>query len=742
MEQYILRLVIFYLQSVSIIFFIGLGFSHYLVSNKKNSLLTFLTAPVIGYYLLAIVLTGAGYLNINTRMSFIPAIIILLMPTLIYLYNLVKKTYKQLGPSSIFLKGIFVAIPIVLLSLIVLAPLLKYGAYAIYNDSYTYISIADYFRDHGFFQKANPNLVTWQTHVYLYQHIKARIGVSYVLSALMNLSTEKSSFWLLPAYQSLGLTVFLCAVSSFIYQLRKKILPVILIIFFTYTSFMYSVAPLMDGFIPQIFGVALFAFITTIIIQHKQKEISYFSYSVLLSTSFAALVNVYTELAPFVGLVLLTFFFLQSDYKSFKLPSFIKEGFKFFGPILISFIIFPIYYLFGVEYVKSVFSAAVGYNQPFGLNQMFLWLFGQEPFIASTKLKQLILLFSVLSAWCITIVGLKYALIKESKLTKKLFLSILLVFSAFIFFYRYFKLNAFQSGILGNSWSVWKLFGWSYIFILIFIVLGLDEAFKKTINKIFLFILLAAVFLGSFTIAKRMLVTTTLGMRQTTGIDLFPINEYRRIENDYSQKNNKNIFIISANRHPNHMLTTQLLLKNSKVDLSYYSKTGMIPGISEEYLKPEIKTNMEVWVDDAVPSVSSQEKNTHILTYNQYQKNSNIVLFSSGFSTLETLNEFPAIWLIEDEATLRLITKNSKKMLSMKISTPKGISGEISIVNSKGDIILRKTIDFDNPYNLQLSNPSIDEQYSITWNGPFSQIGPDRRTLRLLFSEIRWAEYP
>jgi hypothetical protein len=739
MEQYILQLIIFYLQSLGIVFFIGLGISYNLISSKKITLITFLSAPVIGYYLLAIMLTGAGYFNINTKISFIPTVITLSIPTFIFLYVFVKNFFKQPVSLSILFKSVLVAVPIIILSLSVLAPLFKYGAYAIYNDSYTYISIADYFRDHGFFQKANPNLITWQTHVYLYQHIKARIGVSYVLSALMNLSSERSSLWLLPAYQSLGLTVFLCAITSFVYQLRKNFFSVILIVFFTYTSFMYSIAPLMDGFIPQIFGVALFAFITTIVIRFKQKEISYFSYTILLSSSFAALVNVYTELAPFVGLVLLTFYFLQLEYKDLTITSFFKEGFRFFGPILISFLIFSIYYIYGIEYVKSVFSAAVGYNQPFGLNQMFLWLFGQDPFITSTKLKQFILLLSVLSSWIITTIGLKYAFIKESKITKKLFFSIFLVFSAFIFFYRYFKLNAFQSGILGNSWSVWKLFGWSYIFILIFIVIGLDEAFKKNINKIFLLILLVIIFLGSFTIFKRMLVTTTLGMRQTTTIDLFPIKEYRKLENNYSLKNNKNIFIISANRHPNHMLTTQLLLKNSKVDLSYYSKTGMIPGINEAHLKPEIKQNMDIWVDDAVPSVSDQDNSSHVLTYNQYFKNTNAILFPSGFSTRETLNGLPVIWLIEDEAIMRLITKNSKKTLSMVISTPKGISGEIEIIN-KGNTVLKKTIDFDNPYNLQLQSKSTDEQYSIVWNGPFSQLGPDRRTLRLLFSEIHWVE--
>lgn len=737
MEQYIIQLVVFYLQSLGIVFFIGLGISYFLISSKKISLLTFFSAPVIGYFFLALVLTGAGYLNINTKISFFPIIIMLFAPTFIFLGDFIKKTHKQSGLAMILLKGILVAVPIISISLIILTPLFKYGAYAVYNDSYTYISIADYFRNHGFFEKANPNIVTWQTHVFLYQHIRARIGASYVLSALMNLSSERSSFWLLPAYQSFGLTIFLSAICSLVYQLKKKIFPTLLIVLFTYFSFMYSIAPLMDGFIPQIFGMAIFAFILTLIIQYKQKEISYLAYTTLLATSFAGMINVYTELAPFTGFVMLVFYFIQIDYRVFTIRVFIEDGLRFFCPILLSFLLFPIYYLFGLEYIKNVANAVVGYNQPFGLNQMFLWLYGQDPFIASTKLKQLILLLSVISSWIITIIGFKYSF-KESKLTKKLFFSILLVFLTSIFFYRYFKLNAFQSGILGNSWSVWKLFGWSYIYILIFIVLGLDEAFKKIINRIFLSILLIIVFLGSAPIFNRMLVTTTLGMKQAIGTNGLAIKEFRTLENEYTGKDNSNIYIISHNRHPNHQLITSLFLSNSNADLVDYSKSGLLPGILEKYLKPPIKQKMEIWVDDAVPSISNESTPPRVLTYNKYSSNANVALFYNGFSTKEVLNEKSAIWLIDEKATLRLITKDPKKTLTMKLTVPKGISGDVEVVNN-GNVIIMKTIDFDNPYNLELSNFSaIENEYKIIWRGPFFQLGNDTRPLRILFSDITW----
>jgi hypothetical protein len=279
---------------------IGLNISE-ILPDKYKSISKLFLSPVIGFALLTIYSIPVGYFVTDKAPFFIIAAVL----SILLLFINVKKDFASL--KIIFLVCGFMLVGSTFSTLFTA---LYYGQYNPFNDTWTYISQAQWLQSHPFTEKAVASgFYPAFSQVTLYQTHGSRVGPSFLLAITQSGLFLDWSYYAYPALLSLALGFGALAsggLIKLITQTNKNLVIFIsLIIFIMPSGFVYGAY---TGFYPMTFGLLFIIGLTSFlsmgvdnILTESKNNIPIIVISSLL---FSAFLYSYNDYLPFLLLAL------------------------------------------------------------------------------------------------------------------------------------------------------------------------------------------------------------------------------------------------------------------------------------------------------------------------------------------------------------------------------------------------------------------------------------------------------
>ncbi|MHB8621925.1 MAG: hypothetical protein ACYC9J_02690 [Sulfuricaulis sp.] len=267
-------------------------------------------SPLLGLAALTLLLCLYGWLAPFKTTTSLGLVIILVAVSLFFERN------KQTLPRYFF--GIFAFAA--LAATPVLAPILRFGAYNPFNDTFTYLVHGQWLQTHSFSEPAVASgYFPALSQVVQYQSAGHRMGASFMLAWAQAAFGLRWSYYAYPAVVSLPLIVGSLAVGGAVKLIIRR-QRIIAMLSACATALMLNgfAFGAIYGFLPQTFGLAfatggitlLGGLLTESLRQFDLKKI--FLHSIPVALVFAALTFSYNDILPFVVVAIIgcLFFFL------------------------------------------------------------------------------------------------------------------------------------------------------------------------------------------------------------------------------------------------------------------------------------------------------------------------------------------------------------------------------------------------------------------------------------------------
>jgi hypothetical protein len=279
---------------------IGLNVSETL-PDKYKSISKLFFSPVIGFAVLTIYSIPVGYFVTDKA----PFFIIVFFVSLLMLFINLKKDFTNL-------KIIFLVCGFMLAgsTFSTLFTALYYGQYNPFNDTWTYISQAQWLQNHPFTEKAIASgFYPAFSQVTLYQTHGARVGPSFLLAITQSGLFLNWSYYVYPALLSLALGFGALASGGLISLITKAnkslVIFISLIVFIMPSGFVYGAY---TGFYPMTFGllfiIGLTSFLSIGVDNILTKSKNSIPIIVISSLLFSAFLYSYNDFLPFLLLAL------------------------------------------------------------------------------------------------------------------------------------------------------------------------------------------------------------------------------------------------------------------------------------------------------------------------------------------------------------------------------------------------------------------------------------------------------
>jgi hypothetical protein len=151
-------------------------------------------------------------------------------------------------------------------ALLFLGPYAFTGAFAFYGDEFTYVSIADFIRDHGYFASPEPVHETpWKSQMFLYQYLHLRMGTQYLLAGVAAIPGVQAVSAFVPVT---ALCLYCCFCAMWLLArtvLAERTAQWVAYVLFS-TNLMLLHWPAANNFLPQTAGMAMaIAFLAAIV---------------------------------------------------------------------------------------------------------------------------------------------------------------------------------------------------------------------------------------------------------------------------------------------------------------------------------------------------------------------------------------------------------------------------------------------------------------------------------------------
>ena len=357
----------------------------------------------------------------------------------------------------------------VLGGLFVLAPLLFWRSFNPYNDTFTYVCIADYLVDHAFLAGIDTEwanaAVTSQ--IKLYQVNGFRMGMQYLLALFTVIFHREFS---LEAYLPVaGVAVFLYIGSLWLFaKVGLRLSPVKsgMAVAFSALHFISVIGPASSGFLPQTIGLSFFV-LTIVCLLIMRNEVFSRSQLILAGFGVAGVILAYSEVSPFLflcGLSLVGHQYLvdrnraSRSFKQYLTAACIGAVFAQYG---------------SVQAFKAILAQMhflVGWDVSYTLWQYWTQLlsvapphFGNIAKVMTNRVAYAGMTFLSLAVAVILCKGLANSKRDQESLIDLAVLGI--PFGLLALYFSGIAMNPWQPGLVGQTWSIYKVF--QYVFFLV-----------------------------------------------------------------------------------------------------------------------------------------------------------------------------------------------------------------------------------------------------------------------------------
>jgi hypothetical protein len=257
----------------------------------------FYVAPLLGMAALVLIATVYGWLSpFKTGISVVLSVALLCVCI-----------FFEREPLRLVRQWLIVSAFAAVVSLPILAPLIRFDAYNPLNDTFTYLVHGQWLQNHAFSEPARGSgFYPGETQVLLYQGAGLRMGGSFLLGYVQSLFRQEWSYYAYPAAVSLPFTVGALAIGGIIRQVlvvsEWECLSVCTLPAFTLNGFVFGAQ---YGFFPQTFGLAfsigtacLLPGVFANIVRSTSPLRTQFLWLLPLSICCAALLISYNEIVP------------------------------------------------------------------------------------------------------------------------------------------------------------------------------------------------------------------------------------------------------------------------------------------------------------------------------------------------------------------------------------------------------------------------------------------------------------
>jgi len=158
---------------LAILYLCGAWISERLIPEEDHDL-RWAWSPLFGLVVFMTALSNLNYLGVPVKVG---------APLTILAGGLLTYRFRPRSGGTSYFGAPFVGA--VAATLLFLGPYALTGAFAFYGDEFTYVSIADFVKDHGYFASAEPAQDTpWKSQMFMYQYLHLRMGTQYLLAGV------------------------------------------------------------------------------------------------------------------------------------------------------------------------------------------------------------------------------------------------------------------------------------------------------------------------------------------------------------------------------------------------------------------------------------------------------------------------------------------------------------------------------------------------------------------------------
>ena len=469
---------------------------------------------------------------------------------------------------------------------VALIPLLLFQSFNPYNDTFTYICIADYLVDHGFLNDVDK---TWgnravMSQIELYHNLGFRMGAQYLLSFYTLLFQRSLS---VEAYLPVtGLSIFMYIGSSWIfakYGLSLSAIESRLVVLLLTLHFPLVVGPAMLGFLPQTFGLAFIIIVVSSLILICKKTLPI--KAVIVTGLFvAALILTYSEGAPFLflcGCALLAYFYFQDK-------KYAGQVLKQYLLVALSGIAFAQYGSFlAVKAILHQMKAITGGDVQYTVWQYWTQLlsiapphFGKVSIIMAYP--DFYIVMNLVGVAVVLIICKGIANLGERR---KVFDYLVVTGAPFVAMILYFALvpaNPWQKGITGHTWNIYKVIQFGFFLfppamaILWCRVWNISKSWRRI-----------SIGVGATALVLMMAVMTMsvyhshISMKQMTGNATNPIQEYYKLRESVLQSGERTLNIIVPSAQHKHRQMAAYFLREVQLIGNWMDDSYIYPWLTD-----------------------------------------------------------------------------------------------------------------------------------------------------------------
>lgn len=675
---------------------------------------------MVGYAVISLCTGYLSYAGIGTNVIALPLFTTLITVALFAL--IWKRKSIRMYEEKISLR---ILIPIILFgclnAAIVLAPMILERAPHFFNDHTTYISIAEYLRDFGYFTPKDLDTAFWQDNTALYESAHFRMGAQFFVAFTSSLFQIPHTISIYPSILGMVAVTFITSLSFFYICLREEkgsIGECLLILYFSLIAINLNSENIIIGFLPQTFGVMLFITLSGLLYEFFQHTKKHF---VTIGILFAALVLTYHEVTLFYGmgltaLLIFHYFFQKTSNKIITIQLAITH--------LATLIISPIAtreFILGIQ--SSSQSNDVGWYVSYSLVRYLMVFFGQDfPYLIANSSIKLFMLLGMGSVFFYLFLFFKYFRHEKSELRKfLLILFIPVIVSVFIF--SFVKLDPFHNE-LGHSWRIFKVVSWSFWLIAILAGFAVFSYFKESKwKKILIILTLFSLLPSTAANIYANYRNHKIGLETYTNNDQNPLNDFEYLAQNKAHYGPANI--IDYESHPNYPYLILSILKDSSVgDLSLFG-SKLVPSTDPQFYQ---------WINYRREHANTEAPITNLAGFFIYPPKSSSVYLFTGFGQRELHGSNHLTWLSGKVGSLKIIVpKGEKAQFTTSISNWQNKQGKVEITFKNTSIF---TADVTKAATLFTSPilPEGNHEFQVKFYGELRTPDKnDRRSLALMF---------
>jgi len=483
--------------------------------------------------------------------------------------------------------------------LCILTPLLIFHSFNPYNDTFTYLCIADYLVDHGFLNNVEKSWanVAVVSQIDLYHDMGYRMGVQYVLALFTALFQRSFSIETYLPVAGIGVFLYVGAMwvfSRFGLKLSSRQSGIAVI--FTALHFTFVVGPASNGFLPQTFGLSFF--MVTLACLLMIAEHPFLRHELLGAGIFvAAIILTYSEVSPFLFLcgvsLLVHSYWVDKRHAQKELQQYWMVAGS--GIILAQYGSFQ-----AVKAILSQLHAIVGWDVPYTIWQYWTQILSIAPAHFGNMAVVMAHQWYYAGMSCVGLAAVmilsKGAANLHEERTAIRKLEVLGVPFAFLILYFMLAVpNPWHPGITGQTWSVYKVVQYGFILfppafaVLWYRAFSLNRFWRRGSQGagIAVLVLMLAVFGAS--------LNHQVGpMKRATGNSANPIQEYYKMRDAVKKSGDSTLNIVMSRDLQKHRQLVAYFLRDIKLISNWmddgYIYPWLIPSERERTPDPKVNT--------------------------------------------------------------------------------------------------------------------------------------------------------